>query len=107
MKLLLLPVCATLFPYLDFWTHFLFQMKDLDFFFCSFVSARLHLIRQHLINDYEQKDTQRHPLHTKLSFNVSTCVLISVLMVIWGQRSEETGVKPGELALMVLHGPFL
>lgn len=81
--------------------------ERLGLFFCSFVSARLHLIRQHLINDYEQKDTQRHPLHTKLSFNVSTCALISVLMVIWGQRSEETGVKPGELALMVLHGPFL
>lgn len=60
-------------------------MKDLDF-----VSARLHLIRQYLINDYEQKDTQRHPLHTKMSFNVSTCALVSVLMVIWGQRSEET-----------------
>lgn len=83
-----------------------FRWKTWTFFFCSFVSARLHLIRQHLINDYEQKDTQRHPLHTKLSFNVSTCALISVLMVIWGQRSEETGVKPGELALMVLHGPF-
>lgn len=81
--------------------------ERLGLFFCSFVSARLHLIRQHLINDYEQTDTQRHPLHTKLSFNVSTCALISVLMVIWGQRSEETGVKPGELALMVLHGPFL
>lgn len=89
------------FSFLGF-LDFLFQMKDLDF-----VSARLHLIRQHLINDYEQKDTQRHPLHTKTSFNVSTCALISVLMVIWGQRSEETGVKPGELALMVLHGPFL
>lgn len=49
------------------------------------------------------KKTQRHPLHTKISFNVSTRTLISVLMVIWGQRSVVISAVRKKLGLNLVN----